>query len=64
MSPLPTDTLVDGVASIEDVASRIEDVFAQVGRQLGRGHTMFQELNDDLTAPSGELSVRRSREHQ
>jgi uncharacterized protein YukE len=50
------DTIIEAVASIEGVASHIEDTFAQVGNQLGRGHAMFQELNGNLAALSGELS--------
>jgi uncharacterized protein YukE len=50
------DTVSEAVASIEDVASHIEDTFAQVGNHLGRGHAMFQELNGSLAALSKELS--------
>jgi hypothetical protein len=50
------DTVSEAVASIEDVASHIEDTFAQVGNHLGRGHAMFQELNGSLAALSTELS--------
>ena len=50
------DTIIEAVASIEDVASHIEDTFAQVGNHLGRGHAMFQELNGSLAALSEELS--------
>lgn len=56
MSADPAHTLVDAVASIEDVSSRIEDVFARVGNQLGRGHIIFKELNLGLAALSQELS--------
>jgi len=56
MPSLATDTLVDAVASIEDVSSRIEDVFARVGHQLGRGHNAFKELNQGLAALSEELT--------
>jgi uncharacterized protein YukE len=52
----PADAIMEAVASIEDVASQIEDTFAQVGNQLGRGHAMFQELNGSLAALSQELS--------
>ena len=56
MSPVPADTLAEATAAIEDVCSRIEDVFARVGHDLGRGHLIFQELNQGLAALSGELS--------
>lgn len=56
MSVIPADTLVDVVASIEGVSSQIEDVFARVGHQLGRGHIIFKELNQGLAALSQELS--------
>lgn len=56
MSVISADTLVDAVASIEGVSSRIEDTFARVGGQLGRGHTIFQELNQSLSTLSHELS--------
>jgi hypothetical protein len=46
----------DAVTSIEDVGSRIEDVFAKVGGDLGRAHVMFGELTRDLSAASRELS--------
>lgn len=48
--------LSDAITSIEQVSSRIETTFAQVGGQLGQGHTIFQGLNESLTALSGELS--------
>jgi uncharacterized protein YukE len=50
------DVIMEAVASIEDVASHIEDTFAQVGNHLGRGHAMFQELNSSLAGLSQELS--------
>jgi hypothetical protein len=56
MSGIPANTLADAVASIEDVSSRIEDVFARVGHQLGRGHIIFKELNLGLATLSRELS--------
>lgn len=46
----------DALISIEHVSSRIEDTFARVGGQLGRGHAIFQDLNQDLNALSRELS--------
>ncbi|WP_022720556.1 chemotaxis protein [Rhodopseudomonas sp. B29] len=48
--------LADAITSIEQVSSRIENTFAQVGGQLGEGHTIFQGLNESLSALSGELS--------
>lgn len=56
MSLVPANTLAEATAAIEDVSSRIEEVFARVGRDLGRGHLIFQELNQGLAALSGELS--------
>jgi ABC-type transporter Mla subunit MlaD len=56
MSTASANTIVDASASIEDVSSRIEDVFARVGHQLGRGHSIFQELNQGLATLSRELS--------
>jgi hypothetical protein len=56
MSLVPANTLAEATAAIEHVSSRIEDVFARVGRDLGRGHLIFQELNQGLAALSGELS--------
>lgn len=56
MSLIPADTLTEAIAGIEDVSSRIEDVFARVGHELGRGHLIFKELNQGLAALSSELS--------
>jgi hypothetical protein len=50
------DSITAAIGSIEDVSSRIEEAFAQAGGRLGRGHAIFQELNQALTALSGELS--------
>jgi hypothetical protein len=50
------DRITAAIASIEDVSSRIEGTFAQAGGRLGRGHAIFQDLNQALTALSGELS--------
>jgi hypothetical protein len=47
---------VEAVASIEDVGGRIENVFARVGGDLGRAHTIFEELNTGLSALAQELS--------
>lgn len=44
------------ITAIEDVSSRIEETFAKVGHQLGRGHAIFIELNRALTALFAELS--------
>ncbi len=51
-----TDMMTAAIASIENVSSRIEETFAQTGGRLGRGHAIFQELNQALTVLSGELS--------
>ncbi|MDA9516530.1 chemotaxis protein [Bradyrhizobium sp. CCBAU 11430] len=56
MSPVPANTLTEATTAIEDVSSRIEDVFARVGQELGRGHLIFKELNQRLATLSGELS--------
>jgi hypothetical protein len=50
------DTVTAAVASIEGVASHIETAFSQVGGHLGRGHTIFLELNDGLASLSQEFS--------
>lgn len=56
MSAIPAHTLTEATAAIEDVSSRIEDVFARVGQELGRGHLIFKELNQGLATLSEELS--------
>ena len=56
MSAVPANTFTDAIVAIEDVSSRIEDVFARVGNQLGRGHIIFKELNQGLAHLSEELS--------
>src|ERR1700738_2958857 len=59
------DIATEAGRSIEDVGSRIEAVFAQVGGapgvtqvggDLGRAHAMFEEQNRELSAASRELS--------
>jgi len=56
-SPAPqTDAIAAAVGSVEKVSSRVEEAFAGVGQQLGRGHAIFQDLNQALTALFGELS--------
>ena len=52
----PAETITEAVASIEDVSSRIENTFAKTGSHLGRGHSIFKDLNGGLTALSRELS--------
>jgi hypothetical protein len=47
---------IEAVASIEDAGSRIEDVFARVGGDLGRAHGIFEELNSGLSSLAQELS--------
>ncbi|MBC9983249.1 chemotaxis protein [Bradyrhizobium campsiandrae] len=56
MTAISTGKLTETIAAVEDVSSRIEDVFARVGHELGRGHIMFKELNLGLASLSGELS--------
>ncbi|MBN9602569.1 MAG: chemotaxis protein [Afipia felis] len=46
----------EAIASVEEVSSNIEATFAEVGGHLGRGHSIFNGLNDSLTALSLELS--------
>lgn len=55
MAP-PASVAVEAVASIEDVGSRIEEVFARVGGDLGRAQAIFEELNGSLNALGQELS--------
>lgn len=50
------DPITESLASIELVSSRIEATFAQVGGQLGKGHSIFQGLNEALANLSQELS--------
>lgn len=50
------ECISSAIEAVEDVSSRIEDVFARTGHQLGRGHAIFMELNQALTALSGEFS--------
>ena len=57
--PAVGNNISPAIAAIEDVSSRIEDIFAKAGNQLGRGHAIFMELNRALTALSGELSGAR-----
>jgi hypothetical protein len=54
--PAQPDQVNAAIASIEKVSSRIEEAFAGVGRELGRGHAIFLDLNQALTALSTELS--------
>src|SRR5581483_1137853 len=56
MTAIPAAHLTEAIATIEGVSSRIEDVFARVGHDLGRGHIIFKELNQGLASLSGELS--------
>ena len=56
MPVIPANSLTETIAAVEDVSSRIEDVFARVGQQLGRGHLIFKELNRGLATLSEELS--------
>src|SRR3569623_355500 len=56
MSGIPAHTLPEASAAIEHVSSRIEDVFARGGHELGRGHLIFKELNQGLATLSEELS--------
>jgi hypothetical protein len=56
MSASPPGNVTDAIAAVENVSSRIEDVFARVGGELGRGHIIFKELNQGLASLSEELS--------
>ena len=55
-APPQTELVKSAIAAIESVSSRIEETFAQSGDRLGRGHAIFQDLNQALAALSGELS--------
>jgi hypothetical protein len=50
------DIAIGAATSIEDVGSRIEEVFAKVGGDLGQAHAIFEELARDLGTASRELS--------
>lgn len=52
-------TIGTAIASIEEVASRIEASFARAGNELGRGHAIFQDLSQALAALSAEFSGAR-----
>lgn len=56
MSRIPASTLSEAIAPIESLSSRIEAVFARVGHDLGRGHTIFKDLNLGLGQLSEELA--------
>ncbi|MCP3373914.1 chemotaxis protein [Bradyrhizobium cajani] len=56
MSAIPANSITETIAAVEDVSSRIEDVFSRVGRELGRGHIIFKELSQGLATLSEELS--------
>lgn len=56
MSPSASEVVNPAIAAIEAVSSRIEQAFAESGDRLGRGHAIFQDLNQALAALSGELS--------
>lgn len=56
LTDVSTSALTSAITSIEDVASHIENVFAEVGDRLGGGHAIFQELNEGLTSLAQELS--------
>ncbi|MBC9877014.1 chemotaxis protein [Bradyrhizobium sp. INPA01-394B] len=60
MTAISTGKLTETIAAVEDVSSRIEDVFARVGHELGRGHIMCKELNLGLASLSGALSGEES----
>jgi uncharacterized protein YukE len=55
-APPQAELINAAIAAIEGVSSRIEETFAQSGDRLGRGHAIFQDLNQALSALSGELS--------
>jgi hypothetical protein len=52
----PSDPIAMAITAVEEVSSSIEGAFAQTGDRLSRGHAIFLELNQGLTALSGELS--------
>jgi len=53
---LPSEIATEAVTAIEQVGSRVEHVFAEVGGHLGSAHAIFAELNGGLNSLSGELS--------
>jgi hypothetical protein len=50
------DLATEAAASIADVGSRIEDVFAKVGGDLGQARAIFEQLNAGANALAQELS--------
>lgn len=56
MSAIPSGPLAEATTAIEAVSSRIEEVFARVGHELGSGHLIFKELSQGLATLSAELS--------
>lgn len=50
------DMVLTAIAAIEEVSSRIEESVAAAGQRLGRGHAIFQGLNQALSALAEELS--------
>lgn len=56
MSEGPPNAIATAITAVEEVSFCIEGAFAQAGDRLGRGHAIFLELNQGLTAVSGELS--------
>jgi len=57
---MPIDILrelaAEGITAIERVSGRVEEVFAQVGGQLGMAHDIFAELHSGMESLSDELS--------
>jgi len=54
--PLRAKAVTSAISTIEGVSSRIEEIFAKAGDQLGRGHLIFQGLNQSLATLSEEFS--------
>jgi methyl-accepting chemotaxis protein len=50
------DIAARAVGAIERVGEQVEHVFAEVGGDLGKAHTMFAELNSGLYSLSEQLS--------
>jgi hypothetical protein len=53
---LPPDLATEAAASIAEVGSRIEDVFAKVGGDLGQARAIFEQLNAGSESLAQQLS--------
>ena len=53
---LPADLATEAAGSIAEVGSRIEDVFAKVGGDLGQARAIFEQLNAGSNSLAQQLS--------